>query len=401
MGANVSGANNIALGHNALLLSTGSNNTAIGPRAMDATTSGNINVAIGADALGANTSGIQNVAIGHNALSTATTVSNNIAIGARALDVSTGGINIGIGTDALGANTTAINNIGIGFNSLLANTTGGSNVAVGRNSGDFNTTGSSLTLLGNNADVTVDGLVNASAIGANATVAQSNSLILGNNAVNVGIGINAPVEKLHVVGTRTLVQNGSDAIHSTYNTNSGFKFELIGSYPGFDNRAIYLGGYNVNSPGTGGYSDANKIYCGGSFGSLSIYATGFVNVSSGKLKQNISSISYGLAEIMKINPVRYQYTFDKSGVYQLGFIAEEMAELVPELVAFHDEENNVVSKGKAMGIDYSKMSAVLVKAIQEQQSQIKKQEETIEAQKKELQEMNSRLERLEKLMEKK
>ncbi len=400
LGANITGANNLALGHNALLLNTASNNLAIGSRAMDANTSGNINVAIGADALGANTSGIQNVAIGLNALSTATTVSNNIAIGARALDVSTGGINVAIGTDALGANTTATNNVGIGFNSLLNNTTGGSNVAVGRSAGDFNTTGSSLTFMGTFADATVDGLTNASAFGANATVAQSNSLILGNN-VNVGVGINAPVEKLHVVGTRTLVQNGSDAIHSSYNTNSGFKFELIGSYPGFDNRAIYLGGYNVNVPGGGGYSDANKIYCGGSFGSLSIYATGFVNVSSGKLKQNISSMSYGLAEIMKINPVRYQYTFDKSGVYQLGFIAEEMAEVVPELVAFHDKENNVVSKGKAMGIDYSKMSAVLVKAMQEQQFQIQSQQTIIEAQKKELQDMNSRLERLEKMMEKK
>lgn len=212
-----------------------------------------------------------------------------------------------------------------------------------------------------------------------------NNFFLDASTNNIGIGQGIPVEKLHINAPRMLMQNGSDAIYCSYNTISGFRFELVGSYPGWDNRAVYLGGYNVNNPGGGTYSNANKIYCGGDFGSLPIYATAFINVSSGKLKQNISSLTYGLAEIMKINPVKYQYTFDKSGVYQLGFIAEEMAEVVPELVAFHDEENNIASNGKAMGIDYSKMTAVLVKAVQEQQEMIATQNEQL----KKLQEENT------------
>lgn len=203
-----------------------------------------------------------------------------------------------------------------------------------------------------------------------------NNFFVDASTNNIGIGQGTPVEKLHINATRMLIQNGSDAIYSSYNTG-GFRFELIGSYPGWDTRAIYLGGYNVNNTNAGPYDDANKIYCGGSFGSLPIYATGFVNVSSGKLKQNISPSSYGLAEIMKIKPVKYQYTFDKSGVYQLGFIAEEMAEIVPELVAFHDEENNIATEGEAKGIDYSKMAAVLVKAVQEQQEMIATQNELL------------------------
>jgi len=199
-----------------------------------------------------------------------------------------------------------------------------------------------------------------------------NNFFVDASTNNIGIGQATPTEKLHVNANRVLIQNGSDAIYSSYNTG-GFRFELIGSYPGWDTRAIYLGGYNVNNTNTNIYDDANKIYCGGAFGTLPIYATAFVNVSSGKLKKNVSPSSYGLAEILQINPVKYQYIFDQSGVFQLGFIAEEMAEVVPELVAFHDEDNNIASEGEAKGIDYSKMTAVLVKAVQEQQEMIELQ----------------------------
>ena len=62
-----------------------------------------------------------------------------------------------------------------------------------------NQRGNSNTAIGALADVTVDGLTNATAIGANAQVSASNSLVLGNNA-NVGIGTSAPGAKLDVEG---------------------------------------------------------------------------------------------------------------------------------------------------------------------------------------------------------
>ena len=62
-----------------------------------------------------------------------------------------------------------------------------------------NHTGNSNTAIGNHADVALDNLVNATAIGANAIVGASNSLVLGNNT-NVGIGTSIPDSKLHVVG---------------------------------------------------------------------------------------------------------------------------------------------------------------------------------------------------------
>ncbi len=59
----------------------------------------------------------------------------------------------------------------------------------------------------------VAGISNATALGYQATVSQSNSLVLGNNNVSVGIGVLAPKSKLHVTGGRIYVEaNGMGVI---------------------------------------------------------------------------------------------------------------------------------------------------------------------------------------------
>jgi hypothetical protein len=71
------------------------------------------------------------------------------------------------------------------------------NTFFGYSAGQGNTTGGNNTILGFQADLGANNLTNATAIGANALVSQSNSLILGNNA-NVGIGTSTPNSKLTV-----------------------------------------------------------------------------------------------------------------------------------------------------------------------------------------------------------
>jgi trimeric autotransporter adhesin len=86
------------------------------------------------------------------------------------------------------------------------------NTFYGYLAGNANTTGSNNTALGRGADLSSGTLTNATAIGANTIVSTSNSLVLGNNA-NVGIGISAPSEKLHVIGNLrfdgALMSNGN------------------------------------------------------------------------------------------------------------------------------------------------------------------------------------------------
>ena len=54
---------------------------------------------------------------------------------------------------------------------------------------------------------------------------------------------------------------------------------------------------------------------------------------------------------------------EDKGLNHYGFIAEDVDKILPNLVS-HDEQ------GKAQGIQYSKMTAVLLEAIKEQQIQI-------------------------------
>lgn len=101
-----------------------------------------------------------------------------------------------------------INSVGntfIGESAGKEATKGDNNIIIGRNAGRLQPGGGNLTDAGNlnlvigiNAKMTND-LINASAIGTNAEVSQSNSMVLGNN-VNVGIGTSAPSAKLDVVG---------------------------------------------------------------------------------------------------------------------------------------------------------------------------------------------------------
>ena len=74
-----------------------------------------------------------------------------------------------------------------------------SNTAVGTLAGYSNATGTSNTFVGFKANASSGGFTNATAIGANAVVGESNALVLGNGA-NVGIGTSTPQIALDVEG---------------------------------------------------------------------------------------------------------------------------------------------------------------------------------------------------------
>ena len=89
-------------------------------------------------------------------------------------------------------------------------------------------------------------------------------------------------------------------------------------------------------------------------------------VSDISVKENISIIGYGLNEILKMNPVWFNYN-DEYKNYgegrQNGNIAPEMEKVIPEAVF------TTPSTGK-MGINYDQLHAVYIKAIQELKAEI-------------------------------
>jgi Chaperone of endosialidase len=109
---------------------------------------------------------------------------------------STGTRNTAVGTSALGSNTTGAYNTGLGFTAGYA--ADGSNVT-----GEYN------TFIGSGTQLSTGSLTNASAIGANSQVSESNALVLGSipgvngatASARVGIGTPAPITQLHIAAS--------------------------------------------------------------------------------------------------------------------------------------------------------------------------------------------------------
>ncbi|HEX8814594.1 MAG TPA: tail fiber domain-containing protein [Terriglobales bacterium] len=180
--------------------------------------------AVGWEALPADASSGRNTAIGTQALYSNTMGTTNTACGGGALyENSTGSYNTACGAGALNANTTGSNNTGIG-------------ISAGQTADQSAMTGSSNTFLGAYSEVAIGSLTNATAVGANAYVAESNALVLGAGA-NVGIGTATPGHLLEVDGNATtaqiaMVSTGTDAAISLKNTASGGREYWIDSGSG-------------------------------------------------------------------------------------------------------------------------------------------------------------------------
>ena len=216
--SNTTGSFNIAIGTEALYTNNNDYNTAIGYQSLYKNTSGNNNIAIGALALYTNMLGSENIGIGSSSLNKNQTGNQNVAVGTFALSKNASGIsNAAMGYSSLSENIDGINNAAMGYKALFANISGNNNTAMGYKAlVQLNGSSANNTALGSNAlatisagnynttiganSTTLDGLINATAIGAYARADQNNSLVLGsisgtNGATvntNVGIGTTTP-----------------------------------------------------------------------------------------------------------------------------------------------------------------------------------------------------------------
>jgi len=145
-------------------------------------------------------SGTEDTGVGYQALHTNTTGSYDTANGFQApVSNTTGNDDTAVGEGALANNTTGNENTANGFQALFSNTTGGENTGSGVDALVNNTTGSSNTAIGYLAgpDSSSTSLTYSTAVGAYATVSQSNSVVLGQTTtgmpggsyVNVGIAL--------------------------------------------------------------------------------------------------------------------------------------------------------------------------------------------------------------------
>ncbi|MFN5546992.1 MAG: hypothetical protein ACK49W_07115, partial [Bacteroidota bacterium] len=162
----------------------GIENIAIGPRAMFSNRNGSYNTAIGQRVLESGTFNYGNIAIGFEALRRSNNSYYNVGIGMYALNYNTSGnYNNAIGYGAMLYNTTGYYNSAFGFYSLIYNSSGVGNTAYGMYSIGVNTTGNYNTGMGYQALYTSYASTNNTAVGAFAAL---NTTTKGNNNTAVG-----------------------------------------------------------------------------------------------------------------------------------------------------------------------------------------------------------------------
>ena len=324
---NTTGSRNVAIGNNTLLSNlTGGDNVAIGVQAMTRNNA-NGNTAVGYRSMLSNTIGVFNNAFGAFTLETNVDGPGNSAFGWRALQNNRAGTNSGFGAHALMNNQTGGSNTAVGYSALINNQSGGGNTGLGFQALSANLTG----------------------------------------FFNTGIG--------HFSGT-SLPNNVSNVI--TIGFGTGWNTTL--------SNHVNIGNFSAQ-------------WIGGQ--------TGWFHYSDKRIKNDVKDDVPGLAFINRLKPITYHVDIDKqeeianSGkmetkselitsekndwkekyavekIKMSGFFAQDVEEVANEInYSFNGVHNP--KNGGLLSLDYSAFVVPLVKAVQEQQSIIERQQKLIE-----------------------
>jgi hypothetical protein len=209
---------------------------------------------------------------------------------------------------------------------------------------------------------------------------NANLLFVDASADAVGFGTNTPSDRLSVEGGSLTVRSGSSSAASTsngfaitYNTNAG-EANLQARSTGGNTDLLF------STASAGSNAERMRVNSAGSLilvGSTAQKATGttWSNPSDKRLKDNICDYEKGLAELMQIRVKEWQYN-GKGGTVEgtkgLGVIADEIMVVLPDTVQNYDAKLNADDKEVTpiKKFDATEITWLLVKAVQQQQSQI-------------------------------
>jgi uncharacterized coiled-coil protein SlyX len=279
------------------------------------------NTAEGQAALLSLTSGGFNTAVGFLSLRSNTEGQFNTATGAGTLLANTADQNTATGAGAFLSNTTGDANTANGAFALLFNTTGVANTATGNQALNHNTTGSQNTAIGN-------GALYFNTMGSS----------------NVALGKNAGTD---VTTANNVICIGADE-HGANLSNSCF----IG---------------NIRNVTTANGDAINVVIdSSGQLGTMS---------SSRRFKKKITPMYTASEAILGLRPVTFHYKSDNTGTLQFGLIAEEVAEVNPDLVV-RDENGEIYT------VRYDAVNAMLLNEFLKEHRTVQELQATVTEQKK-------------------
>jgi hypothetical protein len=187
---------------------------------------------------------------------------------------------------------------------------------------------------------------------------ENNGIAILENG-HLGIGTGTPSNKLHIQSS----DQNSVYIESTTADNNGMMVLNANTNQNWSSNwheFIYFRNQGNNIGSIIGSNGGNMV----SFNTSSDY----------RLKTDFKGYN-GLDLVNKIKTYDYAWKRDSSRMY--GFVAHELQEVIPYLVSGTKDAVDANGKLIPQSVDYSKLTPILVKAIQEQDIKIKVQEENI------------------------
>ena len=318
---------NTATSAGTLIANTADENTAVGTRVLFSNTIGGSNTGAGAFALFSNTVGEFNTDTGVNALFSNTEGKNNTANGFQALSNNTAGAqNTAVGTQALLSNTEGSNNPASDFQALLNNTSGMLNTANGVQALLNNTTGAFNVAMGFAALQSHTTGGNNIALGFNAggnLATGFSNIDVGNSGLRdesstIRVGDNGSQTRTFIAGIRGVTTGNADAVNVVVDSD-------------------------------------------GQLGTTS---------SSRRFKEDINPMGQASEAILALKPVTFCYKNDNTGTAQFGLIAEDVAEISPDLVV---RDKN----GEIYGVRYDQVNAMLLNEFLKEHRKVEKQQAII------------------------
>ncbi len=364
--------------------------------------SGIFNTFSGYQAGYSNTTGELNTFYGLFAGRNNVTGSYNTISGSAAGEGNTGSRNTFYGYEA-GYVTSADDNVFVGYQAGYSNLDGMQNAFFGSGAGFANNGGFGNTFSGYQAGYSNNNGENNSFFGflaGHSTAGGFQNSYFGGSA-----GINATGSDNTMAG----FQAGADNLSG--NSNSFFGFQAGYSNPS-GNNDIYIGNLGASS------GESNTIRLGGDVGTgfgaqTATYIVGIygVNVggvpvqinSAGRLGAQTSSLRFkeqvrdmgdSTSALMNLRPVTFLYKPEYANgdrTLQYGLIAEEVAKVYPELVAYDNE-------GQPYTVRYQYIATMLLNEVQKQYRRAETQAEVIEAQEEKIDDLEQRLMRLERIV---
>jgi hypothetical protein len=268
------------------------------------------------------------------------------------------------GLNATNASNSNLIGAGAGYYAINAN----SSNFLGSQAGQSATNASYSNFLGYRAGYTATGASNSNFFGQNTGRNASSALYSNMFGYNVGNG-----DTLGSVGSNNIIigTNISLSAGTTDSINLGGVLFGTGTYsittgnPNFTGQTNGRIGVNVVTPteslDISGNARIRTIGAATSAGALYYTSSGVLttNTSDIRLKHNVETLTNALDKVKQLRGVSYDW-IDENGPSRIGFIAQEVESIVPELTFVN---NN--SPEKYMGVHYENTVALLVEAIKE------------------------------------